>query len=66
MSTCVLLQGISLLEVKNQLMVQYMLDLTLILKCKVTGQSIQDHPAVWRMIENRTVRHWTGFLIRLY
>ena len=47
-------------------MVQYMLDLTLILKCKVTGQSIQDHPAIWRMIENRTVRHRTGFLIRLY
>ncbi|KAK7114115.1 neuroguidin-like [Littorina saxatilis] len=47
-------KGISLLEVKNQLMLQYMLDLTLVMSRKVSGQSIHDDPAVWRMIENRT------------
>lgn len=47
-------KGISLLEVKNTLMLQYLQNLCLLMNCKLTGQSISGHPAVWRLVVNRT------------
>ncbi|XP_076449558.1 neuroguidin-like [Babylonia areolata] len=47
-------KGISLLETKNQLMMQYLQDLALVIGKKLTGHSIKDHPAIWRLIQNRT------------
>ncbi|KAL8619476.1 hypothetical protein ACOMHN_011827 [Nucella lapillus] len=47
-------KGISLLAVKNRLMLQYLQDLTLLLRRKVSGETIKDHPSLWRLIENRT------------
>ncbi|KAJ1673517.1 hypothetical protein EV182_005076 [Spiromyces aspiralis] len=48
-------QGISLLEVKHQTLLEYITDLTFISLLKLNGRSIDSHPVVKRLIENRVV-----------
>ncbi|KAJ2157488.1 hypothetical protein GGF46_004460 [Coemansia sp. RSA 552] len=48
-------QGLSFLEVKHQTMLAYISNLTYLALRKLHGQSIQDHPAVMELIEDRTV-----------
>ncbi len=47
--------GLSLLELKNLLMVDYLSDLAYLFLRKSAGRSIQDDDAVQRLIVNRTV-----------
>lgn len=51
---CVL-QGISFLEMKHQLLLSYLTNLTFVMLKKVQGQSIQGDEAVERLVEIRTV-----------
>ncbi len=50
-----LLQGISLLEVKNHLMLSYLADLTCLMGKKVQGESIENDESILRLVEIRTV-----------
>lgn len=47
--------GLSLLEMKNHVMLTYLLDLTHIAWRKVSGESIQGDPSIWRLVQARTV-----------
>ncbi|XP_014280800.1 neuroguidin [Halyomorpha halys] len=47
--------GISLLDVKNQLMIQYLLNLAQLIILKTTGKSIEGSSALDRVIENRII-----------
>lgn len=47
--------GLSLLEMKNHIMLSYLLDLTHITWRKVSGESIQGDPSIWRLVQARTV-----------
>ncbi len=49
------LQGISLLEVKNHLMLSYLTDLTCLMGKKVQGESIENDESILRLVEIRTV-----------
>ena len=51
----VLLQGISFLDVKNHLMLSYIMNLTHVMCHKVSGKSICGSPDVERLVEIRTV-----------
>lgn len=48
-------QGLSLLEVKDQLLLMYLMDLSHLILDKASGGSLQGHPAVLRLVEIRTV-----------
>ncbi|CAL1530262.1 unnamed protein product [Lymnaea stagnalis] len=48
-------QGISFLDVKNQLMVSYMANLGLLMDKKTSGESVKDDPSIDRLVEIRTV-----------
>lgn len=48
-------QGISFLDVKNELMASYMANLGLLMDKKTTGQSVRGDPAIDRLVEIRTV-----------
>ncbi|KAJ1919881.1 hypothetical protein H4219_001661 [Mycoemilia scoparia] len=48
-------QGISLLEVKFQTLLEYISDLSFISLLKLNGKPIENHPVVKRLIENRVV-----------
>jgi len=50
------LQGISFLDVKNHLMLSYIMNLTHVMCSKVSGESIRGSPDVDRLVEIRTVR----------
>lgn len=50
-----LFQGVSFLEVKNDVLLAYMIDVSLLMQRKVYGKSIQGHPALQRLVENRVV-----------
>ncbi|GAU90983.1 hypothetical protein RvY_03324 [Ramazzottius varieornatus] len=49
------LEGISFLELKNQLMLNYLQNLTFLMLKKASGVSIKDDPATLRIVEIRTV-----------
>ncbi|XP_059163553.1 neuroguidin-A-like [Physella acuta] len=49
------LQGISFLDLKNQLMASYMANLGLLMDKKTSGKSVQHDPSIDRLIEIRTV-----------
>ncbi|KAK2499909.1 hypothetical protein MC885_019444 [Smutsia gigantea] len=48
-------QGLSLLEVKDQLLLMYLMDLSHLILDKASGGSLQGHAAVLRLVEIRTV-----------
>ncbi|ELT87333.1 hypothetical protein CAPTEDRAFT_220071 [Capitella teleta] len=48
-------QGVSFLEVKFQLLLGYITDLTLLMSHKLKGKSIEDHASIDRLVELRTV-----------
>ncbi|KAH9503445.1 hypothetical protein Btru_067958 [Bulinus truncatus] len=48
-------EGISFLDVKNQLMAGYMVNLGLLMDKKSSGQSISEDPSIDRLVEIRTV-----------
>ncbi|KAB0380724.1 hypothetical protein FD755_008508 [Muntiacus reevesi] len=48
-------KGLSLLEVKVQLLLMYLMDLSHLILDKASGGSLQGHPAVLRLVEIRTV-----------
>jgi len=48
-------KGLSLLEVKDQLLLMYLMDLTHLILDKASGGSLQGHAAVLRLVEIRTV-----------
>nr|XP_020840064.1 neuroguidin [Phascolarctos cinereus] len=48
-------KGLSLLEVKDQLLLMYLMDLSYLILDKASGSSLQEHPAVLRLVEIRTV-----------
>lgn len=48
-------KGISLLELKSQTMLSYLVNLSYIILKKCTGQKLEDDPVVFRMCELRTV-----------
>ena len=50
-----MLQGVSFLEVKNQLMLDYLTNLTLLMQAKLHGKSIEGHVAIPNLVEIRTV-----------
>jgi hypothetical protein len=50
-----LTQGLSLLEVKDQLLLMYLMDLSHLILDKASGGSLQGHAAVLRLVEIRTV-----------
>ena len=47
--------GLSFLELKNHLMLDYLSNLTFVMLKKCSGKSIRDDPAIERIVENRTV-----------
>ncbi|XP_037557987.2 neuroguidin-like, partial [Dermacentor silvarum] len=47
--------GLSFLEMKNHVMLSYLLDLTHIIWCKVSGKSIDGDPSIRRLVQARTV-----------
>uniref|UniRef100_A0A336LWY1 CSON002686 protein n=1 Tax=Culicoides sonorensis TaxID=179676 RepID=A0A336LWY1_CULSO len=47
--------GLSFLEVKYQMLLDYLINLTFVVLRKCTGQSIENNPAIDRLIELRTV-----------
>lgn len=51
-----LTQGLSFLEVKDQLLLMYLMDLSHLILDKASGGSLQGHPTVLRLVEIRTVR----------
>uniref|UniRef100_A0A8D0J2X9 Neuroguidin n=1 Tax=Sus scrofa TaxID=9823 RepID=A0A8D0J2X9_PIG len=48
-------KGLSLLEVKDQLLLMYLMDLSHLILHKASGGSLQGHAAVLRLVEIRTV-----------
>lgn len=48
-------KGLSFLELKNQLLVMYMQDLTYLTIEKIHGRSLKENPAIMRLVEMRTV-----------
>ncbi|CAG8539452.1 5281_t:CDS:2 [Funneliformis caledonium] len=48
-------QGISLLEIKYHTLLEYITSLTFIIYMKLNGQSIQNHPVIENLIEQRIV-----------
>ncbi|KAM5239684.1 neuroguidin isoform 4-T5 [Hipposideros larvatus] len=48
-------KGLSLLEVKDQLLLMYLMDLSHLILEKASGESLQGHAAVLRLVEIRTV-----------
>ncbi|CAG5128875.1 unnamed protein product [Candidula unifasciata] len=48
-------QGMSFLDVKNQLMASYMANLGLLMDKKTSGLTVKDDPSIDRLVENRTV-----------
>ncbi|XP_045697126.1 neuroguidin [Phyllostomus hastatus] len=48
-------KGLSLLEVKDQLLLMYLMDLSHLILDKASGGSLQGHAAVLRLVEMRTV-----------
>ena len=51
------------MEVKDQLLLMYLMDLSHLILDKASGGSLQGHPAVLRLVEIRTVQsiwHLTG------
>ncbi|XP_075387553.1 neuroguidin [Tenrec ecaudatus] len=48
-------KGLSFLEVKDQMLLMYLMDLSHLLLDKASGGSLQGHAAVWRLVEMRTV-----------
>lgn len=48
-------KGLSFLELKDQLLVMYMQDLTYLTMEKIHGRSLKDNPAIMRLVEMRTV-----------
>ncbi|XP_043845894.1 neuroguidin [Dromiciops gliroides] len=48
-------KGLSLLEVKDQLLLMYLMDLSYLILDKASGSSLQEHPSVLRLVEIRTV-----------
>ncbi|PNJ35696.1 NGDN isoform 4 [Pongo abelii] len=48
-------KGLSFLEVKDQLLLMYLMDLTHLILDKASGGSLQGHDAVLRLVEIRTV-----------
>ena len=49
------LQGVSFLEVKYQMLLSYLINLTYLMSVKIKGLSIKDDPAIKRLVEIRTV-----------
>ncbi|KAF4016179.1 hypothetical protein Celaphus_00005748 [Cervus elaphus hippelaphus] len=47
-------KGLSLLEVKDQLLLMYLMDLSHLILDKASGGSLQGHPALLRLVENHT------------
>ncbi|KAF9090507.1 hypothetical protein BGX23_005942 [Mortierella sp. AD031] len=48
-------KGLSFLEVKYHILLEYITNLAFVMYRKLDGQSIQDHPAVTALIEQRTI-----------
>uniref|UniRef100_A0A8D0BA23 Neuroguidin n=1 Tax=Salvator merianae TaxID=96440 RepID=A0A8D0BA23_SALMN len=48
-------KGLSFLEVKDQLLLLYLQDLTHLILEKISGHSLAGHPALLRLVETRTV-----------
>ncbi|KAM9329842.1 neuroguidin [Gastrophryne carolinensis] len=48
-------KGLSFLELKNQLLLMYMQDLTHLIMEKMYGKSLKDNPGIMRLVEIRTV-----------
>lgn len=48
-------KGLSFLEVKYHILLEYITNLAFVMYRKLDGQSIQDHPAVVSLIEQRTI-----------
>lgn len=48
-------KGLSILDVKNQMMLNYLINLSYIIGQKCNGKSIEDDPAIERLAEIRTV-----------
>uniref|UniRef100_S4RIA6 Neuroguidin n=1 Tax=Petromyzon marinus TaxID=7757 RepID=S4RIA6_PETMA len=48
-------KGLSLLDVKNQMLLTYLMDLTFVMLKKVEGQTLVNEPAIFRLVEVRTV-----------
>ncbi|XP_040210393.1 neuroguidin [Rana temporaria] len=48
-------KGLSFLELKDQLLVMYMQDLTYLTMEKIHGRSLKENPAIMRLVEMRTV-----------
>ncbi|KAM4809741.1 neuroguidin [Rhinophrynus dorsalis] len=48
-------KGLSFLELKNQLLLMYLLDLTHLMAEKTQGRHIKGNPAILRLVESRTV-----------
>ena len=57
------IQGISFLDVKNQLMTSYMSNLGLLMDKKTCGKSVQNDPAIDRLVEIRTVRFYHIYIL---
>ncbi|KAJ2787377.1 hypothetical protein GGI15_000741 [Coemansia interrupta] len=48
-------KGLSFLEVKQHTLLSYLSNLSFVALLKLHGRSLAEHPAVWRLIEDRTV-----------
>ncbi|CAI9542829.1 unnamed protein product, partial [Staurois parvus] len=48
-------KGLSFLELKDQMLVMYMQDLTYLIMEKIHGKSLKENPAIMRLVEMRTV-----------
>ncbi|KAF8935898.1 hypothetical protein BGZ52_012612 [Haplosporangium bisporale] len=48
-------KGLSFLEVKYHILLEYITNLSFIMYRKLSGESIQDHPAIHSLIEERTI-----------
>lgn len=46
-------KGISLLELKNQLLLNYLLNISFYLYLRVSGKSVRDHPVIEKLVELR-------------
>ncbi|CAG8449438.1 11997_t:CDS:2 [Ambispora leptoticha] len=47
--------GVSLLDIKNYTLLQYIINLTFLIHLKLDGKSIANHPAITSLIESRVV-----------
>ncbi|XP_029437497.1 neuroguidin [Rhinatrema bivittatum] len=48
-------KGLSFLEVKDQLLLMYLMDVAYLILEKTSGKSLKEHPSVLRLVEIRTV-----------